>query len=230
MVFKAGYVLLAVGALALAAIPSAAKASVSYGFQGTVAERDDFLVLFQFTISEDRDDVFLATLSNGGGTLSSAAAPFGGTPVAAGGFQTQLTLFTAAGYQAGTAAVCGSQGGDACIGTDPTSGIDYSTLDLVAGTYILALTEYGNYSNGNLSDGWTYADPAQWPTGGPFPNPTTGGRFNGNYSVEILNVDGATQLPEPGGFCLFGGGMALIALAFFQRKRARLAAAATGQD
>ena len=138
-----------------------------------------------------------------------------------------MTLFTASGYQAGTGAVCGSQGGDLCMGTDPTSGTAYSTLDLVAGTYILAVTESGNLSNGNLSDGWVYDDPAQWPEGGPFLNPTTGGHFSSDYSVEILNVDGAEQLPEPNGFALFGGGMALIAIAFFRRKRARIAATAT---
>ena len=230
MVFKSRYVLLAVGTLALASIPFAAKANtVSYGFQGAVADRDDFLVLFQFTISEDSEDVFLATLSNGGGVFDPAAAPYGGVTLAPGGFQTQLFLFTSDGYPSGTFAVCGQAGGDACLGTD-RSNFTYSTLDLKAGTYTLALVEAGNEPMGNLSDGWSYDDPINIPGGGPFPNPTTGGHFNSNYSVEILNVDGATQLPEPGGFGLFGVGMALIALAFFRLKRARLVAAVICQD
>ena len=83
MVFKSRYVLLAASAMALASMPFAAKAdTVSYGFQGTVAQRDDFLLLFQFTINEDSPDVFLATLSNGGGVFDPAAAPYGGQTVA----------------------------------------------------------------------------------------------------------------------------------------------------
>ena len=111
MVFRAGHVLLAVGALIPAWAPVDAQASTaSYGFQGTVAVTDDFLGLFQLTTTEDSQDVFLATLSNGGGVFYPAAAPYGGVTSASRGFQTDLFLFTAAGLPSGTAKACGDGG------------------------------------------------------------------------------------------------------------------------
>jgi hypothetical protein len=99
-------------------------------------------------------------------------------------------------------------------------GGSYTSLNpLGAGTYLLALTEYGNYPNGNLlTDGFNWDNPDNQPEGGPFPD-GVGGYLTGNYALEILNVDDATATPEPGGFWLFGCGMAAITLGFFRRKR-----------
>ena len=187
---------------------------MSFGFEGTISPpTDDFVVEFLFTIYADSPNVLIETLSNGGGTFDPAAAPYGGQTVDAGGFQPLLSLFDAAGNLISTSAACGVSGGDACMGGS------YVTLQpLAAGTYLLALTEFGNGTITNsLSDGFDWDGTGDQP-GGPFPD-GYGGNLTGNYALEILNVDDATTTPEPGGFWLFGGGMAAIALGFFRRKR-----------
>jgi hypothetical protein len=187
---------------------------MSFGFEGTISPpADDFAVQFLFTIYAGSSRVSIATLSNGGGTFDPAAAPYGGQTVGAGGFQTLLSLFDFAGNLISTSAMCGIYRGDACMG-GPNTALD----PLGAGTYRLALTEWGNYPNSNLlSDGFNWDNPDNQPPGGPFPD-GAGGNLTGNYALEILNVDDATA-PEPGGFWLFGGGMAAITLGFFRRKR-----------
>jgi hypothetical protein len=215
MFFVSGrYLCLVVLVLALA--PFGARAdTMSFGFEGTISPpTDDFVVQFLFTIYAGSSSVSIATLSNGGGTFDPAAAPYGGQTVDAGGFQTLLSLFDLAGNLISTSTACGVSGGDACMG-----GLNTALDPLGAGTYRLALTEYGNYPNTNsLTDGFNWDNPDNQPPGGPFPD-GVGGNLTGNYALEILNVDDATTTPEPGGFWLFGGGMAAITLGVFRRKR-----------
>jgi hypothetical protein len=221
------------GALALALLPFPARAdTVSFGYEGQILQpTDDLLVEFYFTIGANSPNVFLATLSNGGGVFDAAAAPYGGQTVDPGGFETLLTLWTVDGSLLSTSATCGNAGSDACMGTDPDAygsepaGFTYVTLQpLAAGTYILALTEYGNYPyDSSLADGFDW-DPSNYGLPSSGPGLLLGG--NGNYAVEILNVNDAGVVPEPGGFWLFGGGMALIALGGFRRKRPGLPAGA----
>jgi hypothetical protein len=214
MFFVRGRHLLCIVVLALALAPFGARAdTMSFGFEGTISPpTDDFVVEFLFTIYADSPNVLIETLSNGGGTFDPAAAPYGGQTVGAGGFQPLLSLFDLAGNLISTSTTCGSLNGDACMGGS------YVTLGLGAGTYRLALTEYGNYPFSNLlSDGFGWDGTGNQPDG-PFPDGANG-HLTGNYALEILNVDDATTTPEPGGFWLFGGGMAAITLGFFRRKR-----------
>jgi hypothetical protein len=202
--------------LVLALAPFGARAdTMGFGFEGTISPpTDDFVVQFLFTIYADSPNVLIETLSSDGGIFDPLAAPYGSQAVDAGGFQTLLSLFDLAGNLISTSATCGGlRPDDACMG-GPHTALD----PLGAGTYILALTEYGNYPNTNLlSDGFNWDGAGNQP-GGPFPGPV-GGNLTGNYALEILNVDDATTTPEPGGFWLFVGGMAAIALGLVRRKR-----------
>ena len=216
MSFVSGRYLLCLVVLVLVLAPFGARAdTISFGFEGTISPpTDDFVVQFLFTIDADSSSVLIETLSNGGGTFDPAAAPYGGQTVDAGGFQTLLSLFDLAGNLISTSTACGVSGGDACMG-----GLNTALDPLGAGTYRLALTEYGNYPNTNsLTDGFNWDNPDNQPPGGPFPD-GVGGNLTGNYALEILSVDDATTTPEPGGFWLFGGGMAAITLGVFRRKR-----------
>ena len=215
MFFMRGGKLLYFIVLVLALAPFGARAdTMSFGFEGTISPpTDDFVLQFLFTVYADSSSVSIATLSNGGGTFDPLAAPYGNQAVGAGGFQPLLSLFDLAGKLISTSTMCGSQGGDACMG-GPNTALD----PLGAGTYLLALTEYGNYPISQLlSDGFDWDGTGNQPDG-PFPD-GVGGNLTGNYALEILNVDDATTTPEPGGFWLFGGGMAAITLGFFRRKR-----------
>jgi len=225
------------GALALALLPLSAKAdTVSFGYEPSVANPepvwDNSVLYFSFTITENSPDVFLATLSSGGGVFDPAVQVYGGQSVDGGGFDTLLTLWDSTGKLIATSATCGVGGGDACIGTDPDAygsnpaGYQYTALQpLAAGNYTLALTENGNYPiDESLADGFDW-DPTNY--GDPVIGPGFISGGNGNYAIEILNVNDSEQLPEPNGFLLFGSGLALIALGFLRRKRSVLPIAAT---
>ena len=80
-----------------------------------------------------------------GGTTST------GTVVPRGGFDTILTLFSASGVFIDD----NDDGAGAAV--DPTTGQAADariTANLAAGSYILALTQYDNFSIGNLADGF----------------------------------------------------------------------------
>jgi hypothetical protein len=222
-------------ALALLALPAKAD-TVSFGYEPSAAYPaltwDNSVLQFKFTITADSPDVFLATLSTGGGVFDPAVQVYGAQPVAGGGFETLLTLWDSSGTLIATSATCGVGNGDACMGTDPDAygsnpaGYQYTALQpLAAGTYTLALTEFGNYPiDLSLADGFDW-DPSNYGDPGSGHGFINGG--NGSYAVEILNVNDAGQIPEPSGFWLFASGLAVVALGFSRRKRSVVPIAAT---
>ena len=143
-----------------------------------------------------------------GGTTST------GTVVPRGGFDTILTLFSASGVFIDD----NDDGAGAAV--DPTTGQAADariTANLAAGSYILAVTEYDNFSIGNLSDGFAEtgnhnftADP-NFATGGACPggmfrdiSGTAGRCRTGNWALDFVNVTSVTSVPEPGTTALFG--------------------------
>ncbi len=151
-----------------------------------------------------------------GGTTST------GTIVPRGGFDTILTLFSASGV------FIDDNDEGAGVATDPATGLAADArikTNLTAGNYLLALTEYDNFSIGNLSDGFAEtgnpnftADPS-FVSGGPCPgnmfrdiSGTAGRCRSGNWTVDFVNVAAATAVPEPSALLLAGIGFALLLL------------------
>ena len=169
--------------------------------------------LFYLTVAT-AGSVDLRSYGYAGGTTST------GTLVPSGGFDTILTLFDASGN------FLSENDDGAGVATDPTTGLAGDariTQILAPGRYILALTQYDNFSRGNLSDGFVdagnpnfTADP-NFTSGGPCPgnlfrdiSGTAGRCRNGNWTVDFTNVASITAVPEPSALLLAGVGLALV--------------------
>jgi hypothetical protein len=110
-------------------------------------------------------------------------------------------------------------------GPNPDSAL---TEDLMAGSYLVVITEQDNTPTGgtNLLDPTLWVDPpgtgnftAAGGNPGPFVNPfNTTENFTGNLSVELQNVDSVSQVPEPDSLLLLIGGLGAIA---WMRRRTR---------
>ena len=201
--------------------PPARAASVT--LQGTIGT-DDAIQLFNVTVAT-AGVVDIRSYGYAGGTAST------GTVVSRGGFDTILTLFDSAGVfltdnddGAGTA-------------TDPLTGLAADariTTNLAGGSYILALTQYDNFSIGNLADGFGE-------TGNPNftadPNFTLGGACpgnmfrdisgtpahcrTGNWALDFVNVSSVTPVavPEPSALLLACLGLALLLVGRCRQRR-----------
>lgn len=175
--------LLALSALALT-FASPNNWASNFSFTGTFSTDADVRFI-SFSLLADSTDVVIETLSLNGG--SNAA----GDSIASGGFDPYLAIFNQAD---GTWIhdTSGKNGGDearmAAFG------------NLLAGHYVLALTEYDNVAAGfNLADGFA-ADLGLASFGG-MPFIFNGGGGSGHWAVDIYNVDAASlpsNLPIPG--------------------------------
>jgi hypothetical protein len=199
---------------ACAALTTAQAASI-FSFEG-VFQTDDQVQLFNFTLDSDATVTF-QTYGYGGGTNAAS------TLVPAGGFQSELSWFSADGTQFGSLSTgCGSAGtGDSgfCLDT-------FTQPFLPAGTYALALTETGNDPDGDLSAGFTEQGLGDFTASGPCTAfcGTFGDQDNGNWALDISGVSAASEagaVPEPVTFLLTAAGISLIALVASRRFKSR---------
>ncbi len=126
-------------------INSTANAA-DFSFRGTFAQDDD-VHLFDFSVGTESMVTF-KTYSYAGGTQAD------GTVIAAGGFDPILSLFDTHGKLI----ALGDDGEAGTVAEDPTTRQAYDVLlkiDLMAGNYTLALSQYDNFPNTYyLADGF----------------------------------------------------------------------------
>ncbi len=124
---------------------------------------------------------------------------------------------------------------------DPQTGLPNDariTANLAAGSYVVALTQYDNFSIGNLSDGFAEtghpnftADPAFTAGGACAGNMfrdisgTDGRCRTGTWAVDFLNVSSVAPVavPEPSALLLAGFGLGFLLISRFRRRRAQRA-------
>ncbi len=200
----------------LATLPVICSAS-NITLQGNFTA-DDNIQLFSVALAAPAAVDFRSYGYAGGTTATGAMAPRGG-------FDTILTLFSASGV------FIDDNDEGAGVATDPTTGLAADariTTNLTAGNYILALTQYDNFSNGNLADGFVetgnsnFTANPNFTTGGPCPgnmfrdiSGTAGRCRTGNWTVDFVNVANVTPIastPEPSALLLAGVGFALLLL------------------
>jgi hypothetical protein len=200
------YSMAVLGIFLLAQRAVAASGSFSeQSFRGTF-DFDDDIALIDFNVPT-LTEVQLLSLGYAGGTN------LAGEVIPAGGFDTTFNLFDSAG---GLVAI--DDDGRVVLdptNTDPVTGAiydSYLSIDLAAGDYTLALTQYDNFANGaNLSDGFardgqpdfTFVDGFGT---NPYFNDVSGDGRTGNWAVDVRVV------PEPTGVVLmvFGSAAAML--------------------
>jgi hypothetical protein len=195
-----------------AAIAVSTAEAGNFSFQG-IFSTDDQVQLFNFTIGST-ETVTFQTWGYGGGTNAADQL------IAAGGFESLLTWFGSDGSYLNNSSSCGAGNSyqDACLDA-------YGQMSLGAGAYTLALTQEGNTANceggfpGDLACGFSEEGQGDY-TPITTDNPdctafcgTFGTQEDGNWAVDILNVDSASAVPEPATILLAGCGFALIGLA-----------------
>jgi hypothetical protein len=216
--------------VALAIFPSLSRAA-NITLQGNFTA-DDNIQLFSVSIAAPAA-VDIRSYGYAGGTTSTGAV------VPRGGFDTILTLFNASGV------FIDDNDDGAGVAVDPATGLTGDariTANLATGSYIVALTQYDNFSIGDLADGFAEtghpnftADPA-FATGGACAgnmfrdiSGTDGRCRTGNWAVDFLNVSSVTPVavPEPSALLIAGLGLGLLLVSRFkQRTKATVLAGA----
>ncbi len=189
----------------LVAIWPAAASNIS--FQGNFSS-DDEVQLFDLTLNSPAT-VDIRSSGYAGGVLST------GSSVPRGGFDTVLTIFDSNGQ------FIAFNDDGAGVSTDPVTGIAGDarlTESLPVGNYIAALTQYDNFPAGfNLVDGFIESGfPTFTNDLGFAPGPGCPGKFRdisgncrtSNWALDFLNVDSATETPEPDTWISFPFGIA----------------------
>ncbi len=206
---------------ALMTVPAVA-APVDLTFAGNFSQDDDVLV-FDFNLAEEREITVFS---------SSWQSPENG------GFDPILSLWTADGE------LIESQDDGEQEGSREVNGITYDfgvwdtffTQTLAAGDYLIAITQYDNFPDGDsLAEGFERGGNANFTFDEDFGGATQA-MFNGVWDDEdprtsfwrfhLLNVDEAevvepppsNDIPEPAGIALLGFGLGGLALARRRRR------------
>jgi hypothetical protein len=143
---KSSLALYAAIALSLALVSAPAAQGANITPHGTIGA-DDAVQLFNVAVGT-AGSVDIRSYGYAGGTTST------GTVAPPGGFDTILTLFSASG------SFIEDNDEGAGVATDSVTGLAADariTTNLTAGNYLLALTQYDNFSIGNLADGFVEA-------------------------------------------------------------------------
>jgi len=182
-----------------------AQASI-VSFVGAFTQ-DDNVRLLPFTLSTV-GQVVVRTFSYAGGVNGA------GQVIAPGGFDPIVTLFNAS-----TGALIGESddGLAQFINPDPVTGglhDSYLTLSLLSGNYLVALTEWDNFANGNLPDGFSEAGSgnftAAFGCGVAFCDSDGVHVRSRNWALDISSP--ALAAPEPGTLALLAIAFIVIAL------------------
>ena len=202
-----------------------AVAATVIGFSAlTAARAADVSFTGAFT-SDDNVALFSFAVTNGPVSLVTVRT----SSYATGGFDPILSVFRGDGLLLADNDDVNLGIPTSVVPADPTTGQrsdSFLEIDLEPGVYTLALTQYDNFATGpNLSNGFLRAGQNNF-TGGPFIQSVQqpGGSFvnyqrTGNYAVQILNVQGANAIPEPGTAALAVLGLPLLAGRIARRRR-----------
>ncbi len=224
---------------ALLAVPAAANTVLSVTGNLNINDSSD-VYYFQFQAT---GNLFLTVQSYGFGGSSNAPSfsgnpageNFAGQTIAAGGFDTYLTLFTGLGP---TATFLSSNddmtldGTCTAPGVAPAASVNGYCLDsrldqfLTAGTYTLALTVFGNSSYAENNPIWTLGDGFIGLQTPDYYDNFTGTLRTSNFALDLsTNSDSQGTFvqipsPEPAGWTLAGAGMTLMLVGLRVRKQA----------
>ncbi|MBV8831851.1 MAG: VCBS repeat-containing protein, partial [Acidobacteriaceae bacterium] len=225
---KGSLVLCLAMALGTALVSRPARAA-NVALEGAIGT-DDAVQLFNLTVANP-GSVDIRSYGYAGGTTST------GTVVPSGGFDTILTLFSASG------SFIDDNDDGAGVATDPRTGLAADarlTESLTPGNYIVALTQFDNFSISDLADGFAeqgnhnFTANSSFAAGGPCPgnmfrdiSGSAGRCRNGNWTVDFVNVasvSAAASTPEPSALLLAGVGLALLLVSCGRRRKATLLA------
>jgi hypothetical protein len=215
-VLRAGFFLAALAAPASAA---------SFSFTGTF-QQDNIVKLFDFTLLSPQT-ITLQTLGYGGSANNTGGTNALGNNIAAGGFEPLFQVFNSDGTQTSGGTIGPDPPAPNCGLRTPDPGRGNSCQDLYAqillgaGNYKLALTQNPNFSNGDLSAGFAYDSDPNFNNG--FLSPVSG-PGNGNWAVDILGADQASEeggpgVPEPAPVVLVAASLLILGLPLRRTRR-----------